>query len=148
MGTIRLREQYVWVKFVCIRLGELLARFTISLRELFFYPEDTTTNFYGQNPVFLCTCEHVLWWNWHVYIIFKLKWINKPVCIHFHLYDRWAGSTNKIYFTWMPIKKVAQTYLLNHTVKIRPNVWSLKRKFGKKSLKCAAPNCISKTTLE
>ena len=37
------------------------------------------------------------------------------------------------------MKKVAQTYSLIRIVKVRPNVWSLKRKFGKKSLKRALP---------
>ena len=35
-GTIRLSEQYVCANFVCIRLGEFSASFTMHLRELFY----------------------------------------------------------------------------------------------------------------
>ena len=37
------------------------------------------------------------------------------------------------------MKKVAQTYLLNRIVKIRSNVWSLERKFGKSRSNVSRP---------
>ena len=46
------------------------------------------------------------------------------------------------------MKKVAQTYSLIRIVKNRSNVCSLKRKFGKKSLKRAAPHIIGFTCCE
>ena len=39
--------------------GRTFSKFHNTFERSFFNPKDRTTNFYGQNPVCICTCEHV-----------------------------------------------------------------------------------------